>query len=68
MHFPVSIFLSRWAGNAIFWLLMGGTPTEDIFEDSCRESCALQSFRIIKEMLENIVKIDVLKIKVSFSL
>ena len=45
-----------------------GDPTEDIFEDSCRESCALQFFRIIKEMLENIVKIDVLKIKVSFSL
>ena len=32
------------------------------------ESCALQFLRISKEMLENLVKIDVLKFKVPFSL
>ena len=36
--------------------------------NSRRESRALQFLRISKEMLENLVKIDVLKLKVLFSL
>ena len=45
----------------------GSTPVQSL-TNSCRESCALQFLRISKEMLENLVKIDVLKLKVPFSL
>ena len=81
----MSIFLSRWAANAFFWLLMGGTPVEGPFHKKCegllppgsaivqrrtnsrRESRALQFLRISKEMLENLVNIDMKKIIVLFS-
>ena len=52
----------------VLGLLPPGSTFVQSGTNSCRESCALQFLRIIKEMLENIVKIDVLKIKVSFSL